>query len=108
MRYYTSVDGYTIDTGSSPFTPQTPAPAVQPKAEASAVQPERQEPAPEAAAPRTSEASSAPWNYTTRQATHIDEAGYRDNTTRGTIATDNTDWKGVTRGVVKRRFPPQH
>lgn len=93
MRYYTSVDGYTIDTGSSPFTPQTPAPAVQPKAEA--------------AAPRTSEASSAPWNYTTRQATHIDEAGYRD-TTRGTIATDNTDWKGVTRGVVKRRFPPQH
>ena len=46
-------------------------------------------------------------NYTTRQATHIDEAGYRD-TTRGTIATDNTDWKGVTRGVVKRRFPPQH
>ena len=34
MRYYTSVDGYTIDTGSSPFTPQTPAPAVQPKAEA--------------------------------------------------------------------------
>ena len=23
MRYYTSVDGYTIDTGSSPFTPQT-------------------------------------------------------------------------------------